>query len=94
MKVLVTGSQGYIGAILVPMLLKKGFEVYGLDTDYYERCTFYEDMVDVALIRKDVRNVEKQDFQGIHAVIHLAGLSNEPLGDYNPRLTDEINEKV
>lgn len=94
MKVLVTGSQGYIGTILVPMLLKKGFEVFGLDTDYYERCTFCENMVDVALIRKDVRDVEEQDLQGIHAVIHLAGLSNDPLGDYNPKLTEDINEKA
>jgi nucleoside-diphosphate-sugar epimerase len=78
----------------VPLLLKKGFEVLGLDTDYYERCTFCGDMVDVALIRKDVRDIEEQDLQGIDAVIHLAGLSNDPLGDYNPKLTEDINEKA
>ena len=58
MKVLVTGSHGYIGTILVPMLEKKGHEVIGLDTDYYERCTFTGEMPEVKTITKDVRDLE------------------------------------
>jgi nucleoside-diphosphate-sugar epimerase len=94
MKVLVTGSHGYIGTVLVPMLMKKGHEVVGLDTNYYERCTFSGVMPDVETINKDVRDVEKQDVEGFDAIIHLAGLSNDPLGDYRPELTEDINEKA
>ena len=94
MKVLVTGSHGYIGTILVPMLIEKGHEVVGLDTDYYARCTFTGAVPDVKTIRMDVRDVEKHDVEGFDAIIHLAGLSNDPLGDYRPQLTEDINEKA
>ena len=94
MKVLVTGSHGYIGTVLVPMLIKKGHEVIGLDTDYYERCTFSGAVPDVETINKDVRDIEKHDVEGFDAIIHLAGLSNDPLGDYRPELTEDINEKA
>ena len=94
MKVLVTGSYGYIGTVLVPMLIEKGHEVIGLDTDLYERCTFSGSVPDIKSIRKDVRDVLKHDVEGLDAVIHLAGLSNDPLGDYRPELTQDINEKA
>jgi nucleoside-diphosphate-sugar epimerase len=94
MKVMVTGSNGYIGAVLVPMLIKKGHEVVGLDTDYYEQCTFSGDMPDVETIHKDIRDIEKHDVESFDAIIHLAGLSNDPLGDYRPELTEDINEKA
>jgi nucleoside-diphosphate-sugar epimerase len=94
MKVLVTGSYGYIGTVLVPMLNQKGHEVIGLDTDYYERCTFTGTLPDVKTINKDVRDIEKDDIEGFDAIIHLAGLSNDPLGDYKPELTEDINEKA
>jgi len=94
MKVLVTGSYGYIGTILVPLLIKKGHEVIGLDTDYYERCTFTGDVPEIKTIKKDVRDIEKHDVEGFDAIIHLAGLSNDPLGDYRPELTEDINEKA
>lgn len=91
MRVLVTGSQGYIGVVLVPMLIEEGHEVVGLDSDLFERCTFGDGMPDINYIRKDVRDVEASDLRGFDAVLHLAGLSNDPLGDLNPDLTFEIN---
>jgi nucleoside-diphosphate-sugar epimerase len=94
MKVLVTGSQGYIGTVLVPMLQKSGHDVGGLDTDLYQRCTFTGAVPDIKTLNKDVRDLEKDDLAGYEAVIHLAGLSNDPLGDYRPELTEEINEKA
>jgi nucleoside-diphosphate-sugar epimerase len=94
MKVLVTGCQGYIGTILVPMLQKEGFDVSGLDSDLYRRCTFSGSLPELPLIRKDVRDVEQEELRGFDAIIHLAGLSNDPLGDYRPELTEEINEKA
>lgn len=93
MKVLVTGSQGYIGTVLVPMLVKEGHDVTGLDSDLYEQCTFSGNIPDIKLIKKDVRDVGKDDVEGFEAIIHLAGLSNDPLGDYRPNLTEDINEK-
>lgn len=91
MKVLVTGNRGYIGAVMVPMLIGEGFEVIGLDTDLYERCTFGEWNSDVPTIRQDLRDVERSAFQGFDAVVRLAGLSNDPLGELNPDLTNQIN---
>lgn len=94
MRVLVTGHKGYIGTILVPMLLDAGHEVVGFDNDLYRRCTFKEGMVDVPEILKDIRDVEASDVKGFDAVMHLAGLSNDPLGDFNPELTYEINHRA
>ena len=94
LKVLVTGSQGYIGTILVPMLTKKGHEVVGLDTDYYQRCGFGGYMTKSHYIKKDIRDILISDIEGYDAIIHLAGLSNDPLGDYRLELTDTINDKA
>lgn len=94
MKVLVTGSQGYIGTVLVPMLLKKGYEVTGFDSDLYTKCTFTGIIPDIPVINKDIRDIEEHDVDGFDAIIHLAGLSNDPLGDYKPELTESINEKA
>lgn len=91
MRILVTGSHGYIGAKMVPMLIEDGNEVVGLDSDLYRYCTFGEGMPDIPLIRKDIRDVEMVDLKGFDAVIHLAGLSNDMLGDLNPLLTFDIN---
>lgn len=91
MHVLVTGSLGYIGTVLVPMLLKEGHDVIGMDTDYYSRCTFTGAPVDVPTLKMDVRDAPNIAVRGVDAIIHLAGLSNDPLGDYNPNLTDDIN---
>ena len=94
MRVLVTGSQGYIGAILVPMLQREGHEVIGLDSDLYRNCTFSGTLSVIKLIQKDVRDLHAEEMCEFDAVIHLAGLSNDPLGDYRPELTLEINEKA
>jgi len=94
MRVLVTGSSGYIGTVLVPMLEKQGHEVVGLDTDYYSACTFTGKLAEIKTISRDVREELADVITGYDAIIHLAGLSNDPLGDYDPTLTEEINYKA
>jgi nucleoside-diphosphate-sugar epimerase len=96
MRVLVTGHLGYIGTVMVPMLLKSGHEVVGLDSHLYERCTFAAggDIVDVPHIRKDVRDVDVGDLARLDAIIHLAALSNDPLGNFRPDVTYEINHRA
>ena len=96
MRVLVTGHMGYIGVVLTPMLLERGHEVVGLDTDLYQRCTYgpAEGIPKVPTIRKDVRDLTVEDCKDFDAVFHLAGLSNDPLGDYRPELTYEINHQA
>lgn len=91
MRVLVTGHKGYIGTVLVPMLQAEGYDVVGYDSDLYERCTFGREPDGVPGIRKDIRDVEREDLDGIDAVVHLAALSNDPLGNINPDLTFAIN---
>ena len=96
MKVLVTGHLGYIGTILTPMLLSRGHEVVGLDSDLYARSTYgpASAIASVPNIRKDIRDATLDDVRGFDAVLHLAGLSNDPLGDFNPQLTYDINHKA
>jgi nucleoside-diphosphate-sugar epimerase len=95
MRVLVTGHHGYIGTVLTPMLLAAGHEVVGLDSDLFSASTFGEWQPEsFPSIKKDVRDVEVTDLQGIDAIMHLAGLSNDPLGDLNPDLTLEINHRA
>lgn len=94
MRVLLTGHKGYIGSVLVPMLLEAGHEVTGLDSDLYAACTFTGELTQLPEIQVDTRDVTIEQIRGQEAVIHLAGLSNDPLGDYDPSLTDEINRKA
>jgi nucleoside-diphosphate-sugar epimerase len=94
MRVLVTGHNGYIGTVLVPMLQGHGHEVVGLDTNYFRRCLFAGELPAIEQIDKDIRDVAAADLNGFDAIIHLAGLSNDPLGDYKPNLTEDINEQA
>src|ERR1043166_1708237 len=96
MRVLLTGHLGYIGSVMTPMLLKAGHEVIGLDSDLYERCTFEQGgaIADVPPFLKDTRDVELADLKGFDAVIHLAALSNDPLGNLRAGLTDDINHRA
>jgi nucleoside-diphosphate-sugar epimerase len=91
MRILVTGHKGYIGAVMVPMLLGAGHEVVGLDSDLFRECTFCPGIHDVPEIPVDVRDVQREHLAGFDAVVHLAALSNDPLSDLNPAITYEIN---
>ncbi len=94
MKVLLTGHKGYIGAILAPMLLEAGHEVHGLDSDLFSRCDFGDGPQSIPETIKDIRDATREDVEGFDAVLHLAGLSNDPLGDLNADLTYEINHEA
>jgi len=96
MRVMVTGHLGYIGTVLTPMLLGAGHEVVGYDSDLYARCTFSKggDICQVPTIYKDTRDIRPDDLVGFDAVVHLAALSNDPLGNLNSALTDDINHNA
>ncbi len=91
MRIFVTGHHGYIGSLLVPMLISNGYKVQGLDSNLYDTALFGNPPVAVPSINKDVRDISRSDLTGCDAIIHLAGLSNDPLGDIDPELTREIN---
>lgn len=92
MNVLLTGNNGYIGSMLMQLLLEKGYQVTGLDTNYYHGCEFNSyHYPQIKQIDKDVRTVSKSDLDNVDAVIHLAALSNDPLGAFDAKLTDDIN---
>jgi nucleoside-diphosphate-sugar epimerase len=91
MRVLVTGSHGYIGSVLAPFLADAGHDVLGLDTRFYRGCDFGEDLGAVPSVERDVRDVGPAELEGLDAIVHLAALSNDPLGDFDPALTEQIN---
>jgi nucleoside-diphosphate-sugar epimerase len=91
LRILVTGHNGYIGSVLVPMLHHVGHDVVGLDSDLFTPCTFGPNGHQVESLRADVRDVESEDLIGFEAVIHLAAVCNDPVGDLNPQATYDIN---
>src|SRR5262249_41662850 len=93
MRIMITGHMGYIGTVMTPMVLKAGHTVIGYDSDLFGRCTYSAggEISPVVHIRKDVRNAAAADFEGIDAILHLAALSNDPLGDFDPETTYSIN---
>jgi len=94
MRILVTGSRGYIGAVLVPMLAAEGHESVNLDTDLFGANDFGEWSDAFAFSNKDIRDVEASDLEGMDAVIHLAGLSDDSLGALLPELTEQVNHQA
>lgn len=93
MRVLVTGHEGYIGSVLVPILAEAGHEVVGLDTGLFADCMLGPAPAEVKTLRVDLRDVEPEHVTGFDAVIHLAALCNDPLGNLNPDLTYDVNHR-
>src|SRR5688500_5673223 len=91
MRILLTGHNGYIGTVIASMLLSAGNEVVGLDTNLFADCVLGPAELDIQEIKKDIRDIGLQDLKNFEAVIHLAALSNDPLGDLEPELTYDIN---
>ena len=90
-RILLTGNHGYIGSIMGPWLVGQGYDVVGLDTDYFQTCLLAPDKNEIRTIRRDLREVTAKDLEGFDAVIHLAALSNDPIGNLNEGWTQEIN---
>ena len=94
MRVLVTGNRGYIGSVLVPLMLNNDYEVTGLDTGLYEGGGLYnENLASINYIKQDIRNIKKEELAGFDAIVHLAELSNDPLGQLAPQITYKINHE-
>jgi nucleoside-diphosphate-sugar epimerase len=93
MRVLISGHLGYIGSVMAPLVAEAGHDVVGLDVDFYGTCTYGDPPKLFPTIRKDIRDVEPADLKGFDAVIHLAALSNDPLGNLNPDITYDINHR-
>lgn len=95
MKILVTGTEGYIGCMLAPYLMKQGHEIVGVDTAFYrDAWLFRGTTVAPKTLVKDVREITADDLRGMDAVVHCAELSNDPAGEMVPDITFEINHKA
>jgi nucleoside-diphosphate-sugar epimerase len=94
MRVLVTGTEGYLGCLLAPELMRDGHDVLGVDTGFYKAGWLYNgvDATPRTLV-KDLRHITVEDFEGVDAVVHMAELSNDPLGQLSPTITYDINHQ-
>jgi nucleoside-diphosphate-sugar epimerase len=92
--VLITGHNGYIGSVMGAWLVRRGYDVMGVDVEYYRDCTLVPSDVEIRSIRRDIRDVTVNDLHGVEAVIHLAALSNDPIGNLNDRWTQAINDRA
>lgn len=94
MKVLVTGTEGYLGSLLAPLLIQRGHEVLGVDTGFYKVGWLYNGTpITAKTLNKDLRQITTEDLQGIEAVVHMAELSNDPAGQLAPNITYDINHQ-
>lgn len=93
-KILVTGDRGYIGATLIPLLIERKYKVIGLDVNFFKKSLDCKETTHYKKLIKDVRDVEERDLKGVYAIIHLSALSNDPMGEINPELTEDINFKA
>lgn len=94
MRVLITGHEGYIGAVMAPMFRDEGIDVTGLDSGLFADCDFGSQPSGIPGIRKDLRDVSESDLEGFDAIVHLAAISNDPLGNLNPDCTYAINHRA
>ena len=94
MRILLTGHKGYIGAVAGPLLRAAGHDVIGLDTDLFAGCEFGDAPPDMSEVHKDIRDLTQADLDGFDAVVHLAALSNDPLGNLDADLTYDINHRA
>jgi len=90
-RVLITGHQGFLGSVFIASFLDAGYSVEGLDTGYFDQCTLVPDLAEVSMVWKDIRDLGPEDLQGFDAVVHLAALSNDPIGNLSRGWTEEIN---
>ncbi|MCZ6593948.1 MAG: SDR family oxidoreductase [Bacteroidetes bacterium] len=90
-RVLITGHAGYIGSVMAPEFVKAGYDVTGIDTKYFGQCTLVPDEIEIPAITKDIRDLVLEDLAGFDCVVHLAALSNDPIGNLNNDWTDQIN---
>jgi nucleoside-diphosphate-sugar epimerase len=91
LRVLISGSEGYIGSVMAPWLIAQGYDVVGFDTGYFSECRLGSDLAVVPSFRKELRDVSVSDLEGFDAIIHLAALSNDPVGNLNREWTHAIN---
>jgi nucleoside-diphosphate-sugar epimerase len=94
MRVLMTGHNGYIGSVMSRVFREAGHHVMGLDSFLFEGCTFGHEDAELPAIRVDLRDVNPEQLRGFDAVVHLAALCNDPLGNLNTRITEEINHRA
>lgn len=92
-RILMTGHTGYVGSVMAPHFVRAGYDVRGFDTGYFNACTLVQDQLSVPTIKKDLRDLEPSDLEGYDAVVHLAALSNDPIGNLNDSWTEDINFK-
>jgi nucleoside-diphosphate-sugar epimerase len=93
-RILITGHDGYLGAVMSPHLASSGYEVVGLDSGFFSECTFVPDTQKIQALKKDIRDLTPKDLEKIDAVIHLAALSNDPIGNLNDSWTEDINYRA
>jgi nucleoside-diphosphate-sugar epimerase len=93
-RVLITGHEGYIGSVMAPAFLEAGHDVVGLDTGYFADCMLVPELAEVPTVHKDIRDLEPGDVAGFDAIVHLAALSNDPIGNLNDSWTEEINHQA